>query len=54
MDSNKSQESKNPKPVIYPGWTSRYDVVDTNKKKLIPVKLVIVRALFVIPNDILN
>ena len=34
MDSNKSQESKNPKTIIYPGWTSRYDVVDTNKKEI--------------------
>ena len=34
MDQNKSQESKNPKPVIHPGWTSRYSLVDTDKKEI--------------------
>ena len=32
MESGKSQESKNPKPVIHPGWVTRYSVIDTNIK----------------------
>jgi hypothetical protein len=55
MESGKPQESKNPKPVIHPGWITRYSVIDTNKKEIDTCKTGKCACLSCYPlDDILN